>query len=211
MANAVAKASELEMATEQLRAASQAASHMQPPSLPAMNYQQPQHQHHPSNHQHLAARSASLPAHSPSAITASVRQANGAPHAASQSLPAAGGASAVDPHHPLSPTLWDGSHLQQRGSASQPIMHVVQPNGVPSAAPALASQQFSPQQLASPLQMQPHQHQHSSSLSDLGDNEVWPGFSAAQPNSIMLVCFLKCVACLNWLLWDFQSGQSCWS
>lgn len=186
------------MATEQLRAASQAASHLQPPSLPAMSYQQPQHQHHPSNHQHLAARSASLPAHPPPASSASMRQANGTPNAASQSLPAAGSASAADSHHPLSPTMWEGSHLQQRVSASQPVMHVVQPNGVPSGGPALAGQQYSPQQLASPLQMQPHQHQHSSSLSDLADNEVWPGFLLLRP--IMLPRLCICVAFSGWLL-----------
>lgn len=71
-------------------------------------------------------------------------------------------------------------------SASQPVMHVVQPNGVPSAGPALASQQYSPQQLASPLQMQPHQHQHSSSLSDLGDNEVWSDLLSLSTDSIIL-------------------------
>ncbi|KAK9817388.1 hypothetical protein WJX74_006357 [Apatococcus lobatus] len=178
MANAVAKASELEMATEQLRAASQAASHLQPPSLPSISYQQPQQQqqqHHLTNHQHLAARSTSLPVYAPTSTTRGVHQANGvstaAPTAAARSLPAAGGISVTDARHPLSITSRDELHLQQQATASQPVMHVVQPSGTPNGVSPLASQQYSPQQAASPLQMHPHQHQHSSSLSDLGDNE----------------------------------------
>ncbi len=221
MANAVAKASELEMATEQLRAASQAASHMQPPSLPHLSYQQPQ-SHHPSNHPHLPQRSTlpaggvypaagAYPAASPANFSTTNRPgnpvANGAPNGASVTTSTANGvmsSSAIPTANgfPTAPTAGVGhsavvgsgmpsvaglqgaqhllngvnGSLLHRASAAQPVMHVVQPNGVAPGAAAPSYQQpgagTGQQQAASPLQLHHHQHHHSSSLSDLGETEV---------------------------------------
>ena len=180
MANAVAKASELEMATEQLRAASQAASHMQPPSLPHASYHHHQHHHPSSSHPPslpCPTPNGYHPAHSPTAAALAAvagRQVPLTMPAASSSSSAYAGAPNADERQ-LAIDTEDGFQSYS-AITSQPAIHVVQPTGVATDAAFHPQSSQSPQQTGgshqtpSPL----HQHQHSSSLSDLGENEVAP-------------------------------------